>query len=451
MKRRYWIALGLVLLLGLGLFAAGCAGMGEITTTTGPTTTAGPPAPSTDTPAAPSTETTTADTTPLRFGIAISLTGESAAPCAQIKQALDTEAKYINNNGGINGRQVEMTYVDDQSKMDTAVAAVQSLADQKMDVIIGPFPQSTQAPTRPITEQAGILHLTFGPPTLAELNEDHTKYVYTFAPGTGPDGCSDAFLKEMVADGKKNVLGIGDQMVISQETLKVLKESLATTGVKFTLMSDSWGLGETDVTPIATKIAAKAKEVNADAIILASNAMHVNQMTKILRSLGVKAPIYNQASGAYPLVLLASADNDPANVAGDFAFGPAIVNPAVIIDTYPAKADLVAFVERWKADNPKEPFASLFLGFGYDTIHLAERAIKSAETQDQAGWAAAMEKVDWWGAQGHYLFSDADHVGNHGGFMQWQYTVDQGFKFVRDLNSIAPLDPATTAAVASFK
>jgi branched-chain amino acid transport system substrate-binding protein len=456
MKRGYWIALGLVLVLALGVFAAACGGTEETTTTAGPSTTAAPStettaAPSTETTAAPSTETTAANTTPLKFGIAISLSGDSAAPCTQIKQAFDTEAKYINANGGINGRMVELTYVDDQSKMDTAVAAIQSLVDQKMDVIIGPFPQWTQAPTRPITEEAGILHITFGPPTLAELNEDQTKYTYSFAPATGPDGCSDAFLKEMVADGKKNVLGIGDQMVISQETLKVLEKSLPAVGVTFTAMSDSWGLGETDVTPIANKIAAKAKEVNPDAILLASNPVHVNQMTKILRSLGVTAPIYNQASGTFPLVIFAPAGNDPANVAGDFAFGPAIVNPAGIGVDYPAKDDLVAFVQRWQADNPKEPFASLFLGFGYDTIHLAEAAISTAATQDQAGWAAAMEKVDWWGAQGHYVFSDTDHVGNHGGFMQWQYTVDQGFKFVRDLNSMAPLSQETIDAVTSFK
>ena len=112
-----------------------------------------------------------ANTAPLKFGIAISLTGDSAAPCEQIKQGFDTEAKFINANGGINGRQVELIYVDDQSKMDTAAAAIQSLVDQKVDVIIGPFPQWTQAPTRPLTEAAGILHIAFGPPTLAELND----------------------------------------------------------------------------------------------------------------------------------------------------------------------------------------------------------------------------------------------------------------------------------------
>jgi branched-chain amino acid transport system substrate-binding protein len=455
MKKGYWIALGLILVLALGVFAAACGEAEETTTTAGPTTTA---APSTDTTAAPSTDTTAApstDTTvaagPLKIGISISLTGDSAAPCAQIKQGFDTEAKFINANGGINGRQVELTYVDDQSKMDTAVASIKQLIDQKMDVIIGPFPQWTQAPTRPLTEAAGILHITFGPPTMAELVEDQTKYTYTFGPATGADGCSDAFLKEMVADAKKNVLGIGDQMTISQETLKVLEKSLPAAGITFTLMSDSWGLGETDVTPIANKIAAKAKEVNPDAIILASNPVHVNPLIAKLKGLGVTAPVYNQASGAHPLPLFAPAGNDPANVAGNFTFGPAIVDPTKIPDDYPAKADLIAFVERWRADNPKEPFASLFLGFAYDTIHLAEAAIATATEQTEAGWAAAMEKIDWWGAQGHYVITDTDHVGNHGGFFQWQYTVDEGFKFIRDLNNMAPLSQETIDAVASFK
>ncbi len=451
MRNRYWVVLGLVLVLLLGVFAAAC-GEAEETTTTGAPSTATTTAPSTETTAAPSTETTAA-ATPIKIGIAISLTGDSAAPCAQIKQGFEVEAKYINANGGINGRPVELVFVDDQSKMDTAVAAIQSLIDQKVDVIIGPFPQWTQAPTRPLTEQAGILHITFGPPTLAELHEDQTKYTYTFGPATGPDGCADAFAREMVADGKKNVLAVGDNMVISQETLKILEKSLPALGITYTLMTDSWGLGETDITPIANKIAAKAKSVNPDAIILASNPVHVNPMIKTLKSLGVTAPVYNQGSGSHPLPMFAPAGNDPANVAGNFTIGPAIVDPTKIPDEYPAKAELVAFIERWRADyGDKEPFASLFLGFAYDTIHLAEMAIKSAATQDSAGWAAAMLKVDWWGAQGHYVFSQTDRVGNHGGFFQWQYTVDEGFKFVRDLNAIdSTLLPETVAAVQALK
>ena len=157
-------------------------------------------------------------------------------------------------------------------------------------------------------------------------------------------------------------------------------------------------------------------------------------MIKTLKSLGVTVPIYGSGAGAHPLVMLAPAGNDPANVAGNYCIGPAIVNPAAVPDDYKAKADLVAFIARWQADNPKEPFASLFLGFAYDTFHLAEQAITNATADTEADWAASMAKLDWWGAQGHYVYSATDHIGIHGGFFQWQYTNGQGFKLVRPLN-----------------
>jgi ABC-type branched-subunit amino acid transport system substrate-binding protein len=110
MRRSLWIALGLTLVLALGAFAAACGG-GDDTTTTVPSTatTSGP-----ETTVAPETTTTAVPAGSIKIGIAISLTGASAAPCEQIKQGFDTEAKFINAHGGINGRQVELVYVDDQ-------------------------------------------------------------------------------------------------------------------------------------------------------------------------------------------------------------------------------------------------------------------------------------------------------------------------------------------------
>jgi branched-chain amino acid transport system substrate-binding protein len=441
MKTRYVLVLGLAVLLAFAFFVAACGSGEETTTTAAPVTTAPPttaPASteSTATTEAPTT-TSLANTAPFKLGVAISLTGDSAAPCGQIKEGMETEVKYINANGGIKGRQIELILVDDQSKMDTAAAAVQSLIDQKVDVIVGPFPAWTNFTARQLAEEAGVMLVCWGPWSLADLDAERSQDVvwqYTFQIATGPDGGADAYLKEMQADARKNVLGVGDQMTMSQDTLKYLSESLPKNGIQFTAMSDSWGLGETDITPIANKIAAKAKEIKPDAILLASNPVHVNVMTKVLRGLGVTAPIYNQASGSHPVVMLEPAGNDPGNVAGDYTFGPAIVDPSRIPDTYASKQDLVKFIARWKADYPDEPFASLFLGFPYDAIWLVKQAVESAAEDTPEAWAASMEKVDWWGAQGHYVFSEADHVGNHGGFLQWQYTDGDGFKFIRELN-----------------
>jgi ABC-type branched-subunit amino acid transport system substrate-binding protein len=436
MKKGYQMALGLVLVLVLCLLTAACGG-GATTTTAASTETTGgatiTTVASTETTGG-ATMTSIANTSPIKIGIALSLTGDSAAPCTQIKEGFDSEIKYLNANGGMGGRQIEADYVDDQSKVDTATAAIQSLVDKKVEVIIGPFPQFCIPPARAVTEQAHVFHVSFGPPTIAELNEDQTKYTYSFETATGPDGEADAWVKMMVADGWTNVLGVADQIPIHQEGLTLLDTMMPEKGIAWTHMTDSWGLGETDLTPISNKIAAKVKEVKPDAIILASNPVHVNVIIKTLRSLGVTQPIYGGGAGSHPLVMLADAGNDPKDVAGDYAIGPAIVDPTRIPDTYPAKQDLVAFIERWQADNPQEPFASLFLGMAYDTLHVAKVAVEGAATLDADGYAAAMLSVDFWGAQGHYVYSATDHIGNHGGFMQWQYTDGQGFEFIRTLN-----------------
>ena len=320
MKKGYWVALGLILVLGLGAFAVACGGTTTTTsastaTTVAPetTTTAAPTSSSSETTASTEAATTTtvaANTSPLKFGIAISLTGDSASPCGQIKEAIDTEIDYINANGGINGRQIQSSYVDDKSTMDGGNAAVQALIDQKVDVIIGPFPQWVQPPTFALTEKAQILQMSFGPPTLDMLKAP-AQYKYSFSPATGVDGCTDAYVKELTADGKKNILGVGDQMQISQETLTQLKTALPAAGMTFTLMSDNYSLSETDFQPIANKIAAKFKEVKPDAIILASNPVAVNPLEKALHALGVNVPIYNQGSGSHPLPMFAGAGNDP--------------------------------------------------------------------------------------------------------------------------------------------
>ena len=438
MRKGTWAVIALALVVVLGVLVAACGGEEATTTSVSPTTasTTATTQVSETTASTEAATSTTVNTTPVKIGLAISLTGNGAAPAEQIKQGFETEVEYINSNGGINGRMIELTVVDDQSMMDTSMAAISSLIDKKVDVVVGPFPQWTTTGARELTEEAGVFHIAFGPPTLAEQSEDQSKYKYSFIDITGPDVTADAWTKAMIAQGHKNVVAIADQITIHQEALTLLTESFKQNNIAYTKMDDSWGLDETDVTAIANKVAAKVKEVKADALILASNPIHVNTLIKTLKSLGVTVPIYGSAAGSHPLVIFAAAGNDPANVAGQYAVGPAIVDPTKIPDDYPGKADLVAFIGRWQKKFPEQPFASLYLGFGYDTVHLIEQAVANAETPDAAGYAAAMERIDWWGSQTHLVYSATDHLGAHGGMFLWQYAEGGGWNLVMDLNAM---------------
>jgi len=444
MRKAYWVALALALslVLALGIAAVACGGDKETTTTAAPVTTA-PPAsettapPASETTAPPASETTMPPyTSPIKIGVAISLTGDSAAPCTLVKEGFEAETDYINKNGGINGRQIELSFADDQSKIDTATVAITQLIDDGMDVIVGPFPQWTTGPARQLTEEAGVFHLAFGPPTLVELMEDQTQYTYSFETASGPDGMADAWLKAIQGLGFKNVLGIADQINIHQEGLQLMVQLCAENGINFTKMNDSWGLGEADVTPVCNLIAAKAAEVKPDLVIVSSNPVHVNIIAKTLRGLGVTAPIMGGGASTHPLAMFAPAGNDPANVAGDYGVGPSIVSIENCPDEYPAKQDVKRFVDNWKAMFPEEAFGSVHLGFSYDCLNLAKLAIESATEQTPEGWAEAMKSIDWWGAAGHFQYSETDRIGIHGGFMLWQFQPDATFKYVMDLNAM---------------
>lgn len=440
MKKGLLVALMLALVLSLGVLVAACGGDGETeettaTTAAGTTTTAAA-GDTTTTAAAETTTTAPVNTEPIKIGIALSLTGDSASPCVLIKEGFEAEAKYINDNGGIKGRQIELTFVDDQSLIDKASAAITQLIDQDMDVIIGPFPQWTTAPARKLTEEAGVFHIAFGPPTLVELMEDQTQYSYSFEAAAGPDAEAEAWVIALQNAGAKNVLGVGDQINIHQEGLQLMTQLCQDAGIQFTKMSDSWSLGESDLTPVANKIAAKVKEINPDAIIIANNPVHQNLMAKLLKGLGVTVPMYGSGAGSHPLAMLAPAGNDPANVAGDYAIGAPVVNVEGMPDEYPAKQDLLGFITRWKEMFPEEMFGSTHLGFAYDTIHLAEIAITNATEDTPEAWAEAMTQIDWWGAQGHFQYSPEDKIGIHGGFVLWQFQPDATFKYVSDLNAM---------------
>lgn len=425
MRKGYWIALGLVLVLALGVFAVACGETAEETTTTAVTT----PGSTESTAPAESTTTSAASTEPIKIGFIMSLTGVSAAPAASIIQAAEEEVAFINASGGINGRQIELITEDDKSDTTAGLAAVTKLIEQtKVDFLIGPFPQWMSTPAREISEKAGMPHIAPGPPTLAELAGDSTVFKYSVMVSTGGDGEADAWAKLVVAEGYKNVLGIGDQIPVHQDGLKVLADGMAEqAGFKITVMPDAWALDEADITPIANKIADQAKTVEPDAIILASNPIHVPAMTKALRGLGVTVPIIGSGAGAHPAIFM----QGPPAVEGNLTIGPGVVNPSALPDDYPAKAELVAFIERFMAAYPDSP-PSLFAGFGYDMINLAAQAL-AAGGDDPAAVGAALRGLRWDGAQGSFKYTPADSYGIHGGFCEWKVENGQ-FVFVRTLN-----------------
>ena len=96
-------------------------------------------------------------TEPYKVGAILSLTGPYAALGASEKQALELEAKRINDAGGISGREVELIIEDDATDEAKAVAAASKLIEQdNVIAILGATGTGQSMAIRNEVDRAGI-------------------------------------------------------------------------------------------------------------------------------------------------------------------------------------------------------------------------------------------------------------------------------------------------------
>jgi branched-chain amino acid transport system substrate-binding protein len=358
-----------------------------------------------------------------------SLTGVSAAPAKTLQQGYDFEVAAINAAGGINGAQIKSINLDDKSDMSASVSGVTQLINQdKVSTVIGPFPQMVATAARSISEKAGVPHMLYAPPTLADLAK--TDYQWSFLCCAGPDAVADALLVAAKDQGYKNVVAIADVLPIHQESLVLLKQYAAAAGItKLTVLPDKWDLSATDISPIVAKIAAADKANKPDALFILSNPIHVPAIQKGLKALNITTPVIGSAAGTSPAIFL----QGPQAVEGFMALGTGITNPAELPADYPGKDLTVQFAKDYQAKYNQPP--DFYAGFAYDAVNLVAQAQKAVkDPNDHAAVRDAIQNINGWaGTQGVFTYSATDHVGIHGGFCLWQ-VVKGKWKLVEPLN-----------------
>ena len=96
------------------------------------------------------------DEGPIRIGASLPLTGRFSEPGTAAQQGYEVWAAIVNESGGMLGRQVELSIVDNASDQDTAVADYEKLITvDKVDLVVGPFSSFLVIPT---SEVAAVTH-----------------------------------------------------------------------------------------------------------------------------------------------------------------------------------------------------------------------------------------------------------------------------------------------------
>src|ERR1700722_2996581 len=140
------VTLGAVAALSVGVLAA-CSGSNSSSSTT---------TPSSSSTASASTAASAGGTGPITIGISLSLTGDFSADGLAFQQGYKLWAKDVNAAGGIMGRQVKLTILNDTSSPNQVVTNYNTLISaDHVDLTFGPFSSLLTAPASAVAARNG--------------------------------------------------------------------------------------------------------------------------------------------------------------------------------------------------------------------------------------------------------------------------------------------------------
>ncbi|UJX41502.1 ABC transporter substrate-binding protein [Desulfovibrio sp. JY] len=335
---------------------------------------------------------------PVRLGAVLSVTGPASFLGEPEKNTIQMEVDKINAAGGVLGRPLEVVILDDETGVNKAVLATDRLLKkERVSAILGP---TTSGNSLAVMGKAAAAKVPLISCSAAEkITKPVNPYSFKVAP-------SDRLaVARILAHAKKQgykklaILTVSDGF--GQAGREVLKELVPADG--FELVADEvFGPKDTDMTAQLTKIAG----ASPDAIICWGTNPGPAVVAKNRVQLGIKTPLYMSHGVASKKFI---------ELAGEAAEG--ILLPAGKItvaeklpDADPEKAQLVAYAKAYE-EKYHAP-VSTFGGHGYDSLHLAVKAIEAAGSDKPQAIRDALEKTkNFPGIGGIFTYSPTDHAG----------------------------------------
>ena len=330
---------------------------------------------------------------PIEIGAILSITGPYAPLGEPEQNAINIAVADVNAAGGIGGRPLHVTILDDESKADTAQQLATQLAGQKVAAIIGGSISPPSVAIARVANDAKILHL-FLTPTQTVWNTKNGILPYTFE--VTPHNELEvtklvSFMKSTLKTQKLAVLH-DDQLYGTQGSLVTATEAKAQ---NVTIVDDEpYAVAATDVTPQLQK----ARASGADTLFIFTAAPSAGILVRQVRQFGIGAHLIG-TTGIVSDNFLRVTSKDGDGVYADMDLDR----------TYP-NAEQKKLLAAYRA--AYHTGANNFASFGWDAVHLVAYAIKRAKSTNGDALAHALETMHpYRGSTGLYKMTPADHNG----------------------------------------
>ncbi|HYG41986.1 MAG TPA: ABC transporter substrate-binding protein [Bordetella sp.] len=287
---------------------------------------------------------------PLKFGLAMPLTGSQALFGADQAKAAQWAVQDINAKGGVDGHPLEMILLDTQADPRLGINAVNRLVNVDKVPVFGTAWSAVVKAVAPIANRSEVLGLSVGAnsPEIARLGD----YIYTTYPLADVDVVAQArYARDTLKKERAAVLYIHNDSGV--EGAKIYREAFEQMGGKV-VAYEAYDAQSTDYTGALLKV----RTSNPDIIHVQGLVSDLPQVIAQLRQLGIKQPISTYSAGYNPKVI---------QQLGAAAEGLLVSALAPSAEQSP---EIAEFVERWKKTEGRIPNGLPYTQYLYDMPYL---------------------------------------------------------------------------------
>jgi branched-chain amino acid transport system substrate-binding protein len=333
---------------------------------------------------------------PIKIGAVLDITGVGANLGVPEQNTLNLLADQLNEDGGINGREVELIIEDNQSTEDGAArATTQLIENDQVDLIIGASRTGPSLAMRPLVEAAQM-------PTISVAANaaivDGSEWVFKTAQ-------NDVVVIERILDhaeeqGYTKVALARDATGFGEGIAELITELGAERGITLTA-TEAFEPSATDFTAQMTNL----RGADADFVIIWGITPSAGLAQAAYVQIGVGKPVYQSHGVANAAFFEAAGDAAEGVIA---PMGRLLVADE-LADDDPQKEVIDQFIADYTEEFGSAP--SSFAGHAYDAWKIGVAAIEEAGTDPEALRDAIEATSDFVGISGIFTMTPENHSG----------------------------------------
>src|SRR6266404_545615 len=220
------------------------------------------------------------------LGQSVALTGPASQLGIQMRNGVAAYLDYVNAQGGVHGRKIELITLDDGYEPSRTVPNTKKLIDEhKVFALIGYVGTPTSVPAIPVLTEAKVPF--FGPFTGAEaLRAPFNRYIFHVRASYYDE--TDKIVEQVLSIGGKSIAVFYQDDAYGQAGLKGVEIAMAKRGLKIS------ALGTVERNTVKVENAVKTiKAMQPDAVVMISAYTSCAEFIRQMKQAGSPAQFYN--------------------------------------------------------------------------------------------------------------------------------------------------------------